>query len=112
VNPRARIFGYTDAYGNLVHHFDLPSRHGQLTIISDALVDIEAQPPIPEDMEYEAWQELEDLLEKKDYWDMLMPSHFARSSPELEKLAEEIAPAKGRGEARCIFTGYHFRRAR
>jgi transglutaminase-like putative cysteine protease len=33
VNPRARIFGYTDSYGNLVHHFDLPSRHGQLTII-------------------------------------------------------------------------------
>ena len=90
VNPRARIFGYTDSYGNLVHHFDLPSRHGQLTIISDALVNIENQPSIPEDMEYKAWQELEDLVEKKDYWDMLMPSHFARSSPELEKLAIEI----------------------
>jgi len=37
VNPSARIFGYTDSYGNLVHHFDLPSRHGQLTIISDAV---------------------------------------------------------------------------
>jgi transglutaminase-like putative cysteine protease len=90
VNPRARIFGYTDSYGNLVHHFDLPSRHGQLTIISDALVNIEEQPSIPEDMEYEAWQELEDLVERKDYWDMLMPSYFARTSPELEKLAGEI----------------------
>src|SRR3984893_16052816 len=90
VNPRARIFGYTDSYGNLVHHFDLPSRHSHLTIISDALVNIEAQPSIPEVMEYQAWQELEELIEKKDYWDMLMPSHFARSSPELEHLAEEI----------------------
>jgi transglutaminase-like putative cysteine protease len=90
VNPRARIFGYTDSYGNLVHHFDLPSRHGQLTIISDALVNIEEQPSIPEDMEYEAWEELEDLVERKDYWDMLMPSYFARTSPELEKLAGEI----------------------
>ncbi|MFZ0294650.1 MAG: transglutaminase family protein [Candidatus Sulfotelmatobacter sp.] len=90
VNPRARIFSYTDSYGNLVHHFDLPARHSQLTIISDALVNIEPQPPIPEDIECEAWQELEDLVEKKDYWDMLMPSHFARSSPELERLAEEI----------------------
>jgi transglutaminase-like putative cysteine protease len=90
VNPRARIFGYTDSYGNLVHHFDLPSRHSQLTIISDALVNIEEQPSIPEDMEYEAWQELEDLVERKDYWDMLMPSYFARTSPELEKLAGEI----------------------
>ena len=90
VNPRARIFGYTDSYGNLVHHFDLPSRHSQLTIISDALVNIEAQPSIPEVMEYRGWQELEELVEKKDYWDMLMPSHFARSSPELEQLAGEI----------------------
>jgi transglutaminase-like putative cysteine protease len=55
VNPRARIFGYTDSYGNLVHHFDLPSRHNQLTIIADALVNIEAQPPVPELMEYESW---------------------------------------------------------
>jgi transglutaminase-like putative cysteine protease len=90
VNPRARIFGYTDSYGNLVHHFDLPSRHSQLTIISDALVNIEAQPSIPDFMEYQGWQELEELVEKKDYWDMLMPSHFARSSPELEQLADEI----------------------
>ena len=90
VNPRARIFGYTDSYGNLVHHFDLPSRHSQLTIIADALVNIEAQPSIPDFMEYQGWQELEELVEKKDYWDMLMPSHFARSSPELEQLAGEI----------------------
>ena len=90
VNPRARIFGYTDSYGNLVHHFDLPSRHSQLTIISDALVNINAQPSIPDFMAYEAWRELEELIEKKDYWDMLMPSHFARSSPELEQLAVEI----------------------
>ena len=77
VNPRARIFGYTDSYGNLVHHFDLPSRHGQLTIVSDALVNIDAQPAIPEVMEYEGWHELEELIEKKDYWDMLMPSALA-----------------------------------
>ena len=99
VNPRARIFGYTDSYGNLVHHFDLPSRHGQLTIITDALVNIEAQPSIPEVMGYEGWQELEELLERKDYWDMLMPSHFARSSPELERLAGEIGATERKGRS-------------
>jgi transglutaminase-like putative cysteine protease len=103
VNPRARIFGYTDSYGNLVHHFDLPSRHGQLAIISDALVNIEAQPSIPEDMEYDAWQELEDIVEKKDYWDMLMPSHFARSSPELEKLARDIGADERRRRSPLAF---------
>src|SRR6202050_4433454 len=103
VNPRARIFGYTDSYGNLVHHFDLPSRHSQLTIISDALVNIEAQPSIPEVMEYQGWQELEELVEKKDYWDMLMPSHFARSSPELEQLAGEIGATERNGRSPLAF---------
>jgi transglutaminase-like putative cysteine protease len=103
VNPRARIFGYTDSYGNLVHHFDLPSRHGQLTIITDALVNIETQPSISEVMEYGAWQELEDLVEKKDYWDMLTPSHFARSSPELENLALEIGATERKRRSPLAF---------
>jgi transglutaminase-like putative cysteine protease len=103
VNPRARIFGYTDSYGNLVHHFDLPARHGQLTIISDALVNIDAQPSVPESMNYEAWNDLEQLVEKKDYWDMLMPSHFARSSPELEELAKEIGVAEREGRSPLTF---------
>ena len=64
VIPRARIFGYTDSYGNLVHHFDLPSRHDQLTIITDALVNIEGKPPVPESMAYVCWTDLEDLVEK------------------------------------------------
>lgn len=103
VNPRARIFGYTDSYGNLVHHFDLPARHAELTIISDALVNIDSQPAIPEAMAYEAWQELEELIEKKDYWDMLMPSHFARSSPELEQLAVEIGATERKGRSPLAF---------
>jgi transglutaminase-like putative cysteine protease len=98
-----RIFGYTDFYGNLVHHFDLPSRHGQLTIISDALVNIEAQPSVPEAMEYEAWRELEELVEKNDYSDMLMPSHFARSAPELEQLAKEIGASERNGRSPLAF---------
>jgi transglutaminase-like putative cysteine protease len=103
VNPRARIFGYTDSYGNLVHHFDLPSRHGQLTIISDALVNIDGQPAIPEDMPYEAWTQLEEIVERNDYWDMLMPSHFARSSPELEVLAGEIGASERKGRSPLAF---------
>ncbi len=103
VNPRARIFGYTDSYGNLVHHFDLPSRHSQLTIVTDALVNIEDQPRVPESMEYGSWGDLEELVEKNDYWDMLMPSHFARSSPELEDLAREIGATERDGRSPLAF---------
>jgi transglutaminase-like putative cysteine protease len=103
VNPKARIFGYTDSYGNLVHHFDLPSRHGQLTIISDALVNIEHMPSVPDVMAYEGWQELEELVEKNDYWDMLMPSRFARSSPELEAVAREMGASERNGRSPLQF---------
>ncbi len=112
VNPKARIFGYTDSYGNMVHHFDLPARHGHLTIISDALVNIDAQPSLPESMDYASWMELETLVEKRDYWDMLLPSHFARSSPELLELASELGVAERDGRSPLAFlhdisTGVH-----
>jgi transglutaminase-like putative cysteine protease len=103
VNPRARIFSYTDARGNLVHHFDLPGRHRQLTIISDALVNLDAAPAVPEAMPYEGWNELEQLIEAKDYWDALLPSHFARSSPELEALAVEIGATERAGRSPLKF---------
>jgi transglutaminase-like putative cysteine protease len=90
VNPRARIFSYTDHHGNLVHHFDLPAAHQQLTIIVDSLVNLDAQPETPERLEPGAWDELEKLVESSDHWNMLMPSRFARTSPQLEELAQEL----------------------
>jgi transglutaminase-like putative cysteine protease len=103
VNPRARIFSYTDSRGNLVHHFDLPARHKQLTIISDALVNLDAQAAPPEAMPYEIWDELEQVVETRDFWDALLPSHFARSSPELEDLAREIGATERGGRSPLAF---------
>ncbi len=103
VNPRARIFGYRDYYGNQVHHFDLPSPHGQLTIIADSLVNIDAQPSFPETMEYEKWTELEEIVEREDHWDMLMASRYSRTSPELEELASEIGVDERKGRSPLAF---------
>ncbi len=99
VNPRARIFSYTDSRGNLVHHFDLPSRHRQLTIISDSLVNIETQQMVPETMDFAAWSQLQQTIEQEDYWDMLLPSYFARPSPELDELAAEIGVTQKDGRS-------------
>lgn len=90
VNPRARIFSYTDHLGNLVHHFDLPAAHQQLTIIVDALVNLETEHLLPESLGPHAWEELDEMIEAEDYWEMLMASRFARSSPALELLAQEL----------------------
>src|ERR1700675_2294827 len=103
VNPRARIFAHTDSRGNLVHHFDLPQRHRQLTIISDSLVNIDEQQPLPETKDYKVWDDLAEMIEKKDYWDDLMPSHFARTSPELEELANELGVAESEGRIPLAF---------
>lgn len=90
VSPRARIFSYTDHSGNLVHHFDIPAAHQHLTIVTDALVEVDPPLPIPDSLGADAWADLDRMVEKDDYWDMLMPSHYARPSEELHTLAREF----------------------
>ena len=97
VSPRARIFSYTDHLGNLVHHFDVPAQHNQLTIIADALVDVDPPSELPPSLGLEAWDDLDNMVLREDYWDMLMPSYFARTSPELKILAKELGVDKRDG---------------
>ncbi len=97
VSPRARIFSYSDHLANQVHHFDIPEPHQHLTMIADALVDVDAPEPLPDSLDRDAWRDLDQMIEREDYWDMLGPSHFARSSPELEQLAREFGIDKRNG---------------
>jgi transglutaminase-like putative cysteine protease len=96
VNPRARIFSYVDYLGNQVHHFDLPSRHRELTIVADSLVNIDPTEAWPASVSREAWDELAVTIDREDHWPMLMPSCYARTSPPLEDLARELG-VDGRG---------------
>jgi transglutaminase-like putative cysteine protease len=90
-NPRAHIMSYRGEYGNRVHHFDIPNSHHQLTISAEALVDLTAPPPpLPEMLNPQAWQELDALTANDDYWDSLMPSHFAAPTALLDELAHEL----------------------
>jgi transglutaminase-like putative cysteine protease len=89
-SPRASIFTYRGEYGNRVHHFDVPNRHSQLTITAEALVEVTPPPSLPEALSPQAWDELDDLTATDEYWDMLMPSHFARPGPLLYDFAREL----------------------
>jgi transglutaminase-like putative cysteine protease len=89
-SPRARIMNYRGEYGNRVHHFDVPNRHNQLTITAEALVEVTTPPPIPKALVSRAWDELDALTATDEYWDMLMPSHFARPSELLREFASEL----------------------
>ena len=97
VNPKARIFGFTDHFGNHVHHFDLPAHHRALTIVADALVNLDPPAPLPAALPYSAWAELERQIRDEDLWPLLMPSQYARSSPQLEALARELNLAERSG---------------
>lgn len=94
-SPRARIMNYRGEYGNRVHHFDVPNRHSQLTITAQALVEVTAAPEVPLALDVLAWDELDALTETDEYWDMLMPSHFARPSSLLLDFARELKLQRG-----------------
>jgi transglutaminase-like putative cysteine protease len=98
VSPRARIFSYADHLGNLVHHFDIPAPHKHLTIVADALVDVDPPEPLPDTLGPGAWEELDRIIELEDYWDVLEPSHFAKPSPELAQLAREFGVSEREGK--------------
>ncbi len=97
VSPRAHVFSYYDHTGNIIHHFDIPEEHRQLTIVADALVDVDPPQHLPDALEQDSWQRLDEMIAYDDYWDMLMPSHFARPSQELEAFAKKIGAHERNG---------------
>lgn len=97
LNPRARIFGFVDHLGNQVHHFDLPAHHRELTIVADALVNLEEPEPLPSALPIESWTELERAIATDDHWPMLMSSHYARPCALLDDLANELEIDAPRG---------------
>ncbi len=94
VVPKARLFSYMDHLGNTIYHFDMPQPHNDLTIVADALVDVGPHPGLPSHLGADAWRELDAIVARDDYWDMLMPSQFAQPSAELQELATTLGVSK------------------
>ncbi|MBO0720615.1 MAG: transglutaminase family protein [Blastocatellia bacterium] len=88
--PRARILGYRDFTGNIVHHFDIPAPHSQLKISAEATVETSPLAPLPESLGSEAWRSTAALGDSGDFWDYLRPSRFAERSDLLLQLKREL----------------------
>ena len=99
VLPRTRVSQYRDYLGNTVHHFDVPGQHRQLLIVAEALVDVNPPVELPSTLGPDAWGDIDAMIARGDYWEMLMPSHFARPSKELDAFAAELG-LHSREEAR------------
>jgi transglutaminase-like putative cysteine protease len=85
VTPHATVMSHQDFLGNMVHHFDIPGAHQQLTITAESLIEIRPRPEFPSTLSPDAWDEL-DTTE----FEMLLPSHFTRPTPMLEELRKEL----------------------
>src|SRR5258708_6595926 len=90
VSPRCRVFSYRDHLANHVHHFDIPGSHPQLVIVAESLVEAQPSGSMPSFLAPDAWAELDAMVEKGDYWEMLLPSEFAQPTEALDALASEL----------------------
>ncbi len=90
VSPRCRVFSYRDHLGNNVQHFDIPGEHNQLVIVAESVVEQQPLPDVPHFLSPDAWDELDELIEAGDYWEMLLPSTFAVETPALVELAKKM----------------------
>jgi transglutaminase-like putative cysteine protease len=89
VSPGTNITQYCDSTGNTVHHFDIAGSHTEVKVTAQSTVQVEAV-PAPRLAEAGDWADLGAMTDADDYWEMMLPSAFARSSEALEQLAKEM----------------------
>jgi transglutaminase-like putative cysteine protease len=90
LSPRAKILDYDDYLGNVIHIFDIPGKHEKLAIKMDTVVEMLEGSLVPEAILPTAWDALQDQQFSREAFDMLKPSHFARTSPAFEQFSQEV----------------------
>src|SRR5262245_28695221 len=89
-SPRARVLGYRDHLGNIVHHFDIPGKHSQLKITAESTVEISPSPSLPDSLSAGSWDALDAINQSGIYWDYLSPSDYARNTDMLTEFSREL----------------------
>lgn len=88
--PRARVFAYQDPEGNVVHHFDVPARHRELTVVAESVVEFVADIAIPDRGDMAMWTLLDERGTRERFFEFLEPSHFARPTEALLAFGHEL----------------------
>lgn len=88
--PASRVLMYQDHDGNIVHYFDIPRRHARLVLTAEALVDSVPAPALPDRLDAGAWQRLDDMSARGEFWEYLVPSTFVQQTPLLAALAGQL----------------------
>jgi len=90
VSPRCTVFSFRDHMGNHIHHFDIPGAHSQLVIVAEAVVEQQPMAELPDALPETGWEDLDREVERGDFWEMLLPSEFAKPTALLQELAVEL----------------------
>jgi len=90
LRPTARAYSFQDHLGNVVHHFNIPGLHSELTIRADASVRLQPVPALPTEMSADDWQRIDNMVTTQEYWEMRSPSFFTEPTAALAALADEL----------------------
>jgi len=89
VSPSASIMQYRDFSGNTVHHFDIAGSHDEVKVTAQSTVEVQPT-PTPLTADAGDWSDLDAVASSDEYWEMLLPSDFARSTDALKQLSGEL----------------------
>jgi transglutaminase-like putative cysteine protease len=82
-SPRTGVQAYVDPQGNIVHHFDIPGRHSQLTLTAEAIVEFVGCPDDTLTLAMDDWARVDATARTAEHWDYLHGSGFARDTARL-----------------------------
>jgi transglutaminase-like putative cysteine protease len=85
IEPPSQVLSYSDPWGNVVHHFDVPHPHRRLNILATSRV--ETQPPanLPAGLGMDEWERLASPAVRGDCWDFLHLHGLVAETPALHE---------------------------
>lgn len=90
LKPAARFLEFTDFYGNIINHFDIPAKHTQLEIKTNSVVEVFPVKELPAELPLTIWEDLDRLAYHNDFWEFTLPSFFSKPTEKLVALAHEL----------------------
>jgi transglutaminase-like putative cysteine protease len=82
-SPRTSVQAYCDPQGNIIHHFDIPGRHSQLTLTAEAIVEFVGRPDETPVMTMDDWARIDETAATAEHWDYLHDSAYVCDTPRL-----------------------------
>ena len=93
--PPSGFTNETDPFGNVRHVLTVNRRHELLEVVSNASVEVDRPPGLPERLAPGAWEEVRSMTGDPRWWEFTGASPLARPSPALDGFVTElgVAPA-------------------